>query len=216
VHWQRLAAGGVTVAAAVAAGSLMAGGVGSAATTASRPGAGPMVRGTLPPQPSKAAIKAAGVTSAASPATDRIYLRITGVSGEVQDGPFTGGLNVLSWSWGLSSPPSATTQASDLNVMVPFDRAVPALETRAEDHTALTMQLIELASTNQKIREIDLTGAKVDAVQVSSSSGGGVPFVSVSFSYAKEQTTYWYTNGTGTQTTYKSCWDVSNGVDCFG
>lgn len=211
----KVAAGGLAMTAAVVAGSLFAGGVGSAATTSPRAGAGKMARGTAPPQPSKAAIKAA-VTPATSPGTDRIYMRIQGVSGEVSDGPYSGAVNVFSWSWGLSSPPSGTTQVSDLNVEVPFDRAVPTLETRAEDGTPLTVQLIELASTNQKIRELDLTAAKVDSVEVSSSGGGSVPLVSVSFSYAKEQTTYWWANGSGGQTTYKSCWDVSSGTDCFG
>jgi type VI protein secretion system component Hcp len=216
VRWHKLAGAGLTVAAAAAAGSLIAGGVGSAASTAPQQNARRTTHGTAPPAVSRSIVKA---TAAATPATvssvNRIYLRIPGgASGEVVDGPFTNALNVASWSWGMSSPNRTAPQVSDLNVMFQFDRSVPQLETKAEHATPLTLQLVELSSTNAKVREIDLTGATVDSIQASDSSGSGVPYVSVSFAYTKEQTTYWYNNSSGGTTEYKSCWDVTNQVDC--
>jgi type VI protein secretion system component Hcp len=216
VRWHKLAGAGLTVAAAAAAGSLVAGGVGSAASTAPQQNSRRTSHGPPAPALTKSVVKA---TASATPATvtsvDRIYLRIPGsVTGEVSDGPYTGALNVASWSWGMSSPDRTKPQVSDLNVMFQYDRSVPQLETRAEHATPLTIQLIELSSTNAKVREIDLTGATVDALQVSDSTGAGVPYVSASFAYSKEQTTYWYNNTSGGTTQVRSCWDVANQVDC--
>jgi type VI protein secretion system component Hcp len=147
-----------------------------------------------------------------------MYLRVDGVHGAVTDLGFLGTITAYSFSWGVANPTAITPTGgvssgrpslSSLNLLVPFDRATPALETDAEQATAIgNVILTGVASDGSTVMVVHLTNARVESVEESGSVG--VPSVALSFAYVQRRITYYYTDSTGLQHSTTSCWNAAS------
>jgi type VI protein secretion system component Hcp len=214
VRWHKLAGAGLTVAAAAAAGSLMAGGVGSAAT--SRSAAPQQPPHVAAPQPTKAAVAAVTPTDAT---ISKMYLQVSGITGDVTDTGYKGAIAAFSESWGVSNPAATGTgkaDLSDVSIQFNYDKAEPLLEHDAEvGATIPTVTLTEWNSTSGKIRQYVFTNAHIDSVSIGA-AGGGNATVSLSLSYQQRQITYYYKDVNNNPRHVTSCWNIVNENACTG
>lgn len=213
--WHKLAAAGVTVAAAATAGSLMAGGVGSAAT--SRPAPRQQAPRIAAPQPTKAAIAAVSPDNA--PTINKMYLQVSGINGDETTPGYAGAIDAYSESWGVSNPVGGTGKPdlSSLSLQTAYDKAEPLLEHAAEVASIIpTVTFTEVNSTAGKVRQIVLTNAHIDSVSMGSAAGGDGGSVSLSFAFEQRNITYYYKDANGASHHTTSCYNVVNDNACTG
>jgi len=179
------------------------------------------------------------VAALSAPAQD-IFMRIGGqaaamgqtqtaptLAGESTDPQYPSWTPVFSMSHGVSRPvtmvgtnvSSGNPSHSSFNLMKQLDKATPSINLLVNGATATVSQPIDYvtidfrntgATTNVFYR-IELQGVYLESVQISGSSGGGVPPESVSLAYTKIKWSYVpYVSGKA-QTTITSGWDLSTG-----
>lgn len=203
---------GLTVAAAAAAGTLAATGVGNATPTTSGTATSDTTSTggsiTTPPPPT------------ATP--NRIYLRIMGVPGDVQDVGFADSIAASAFSWSLTGASSGSSSGgsgsgrramfSDLVVSANFDRALPPLKTDSATGRRLPSVVVtQTGARGQVVRTIALTNAAVDSIKINGAAATGAT-ADYSFSFQKETTTYYYQTPSGSTVPYASSFDVSRNV----
>ncbi len=137
-----------------------------------------------------------------------IYLTIPGIAGESTTTGFKGAIEVLSFSWGVSTTVTASSrgedagkaQASDVNIVKDFDLASPLLLTALVKGTHLPKATLSFIKSNGEDGVITFLTYEFDTVLVTSVQDAASeerPTESVSFAFQKAYVTYRTQDATG-------------------
>jgi len=143
-----------------------------------------------------------------------MFLKLTGIEGESVDAKHKGEIDVLAWSWGLSTPEAASAAGAgagagrvkieNITIQKWVDIASPLLissETTGKHITDGTLSTRK-AGTAGKAAGSDfllfkMTDLSVSSVQVASSSGADRPAESITLNFAKWEFYYQPTKADG-------------------
>jgi len=102
-----------------------------------------------------------------------MFLKLTGVTGEVQDADHKGEIEVVAWSWGLQAPTAVTGQAtgrtslSELTIVKRVDAATPTLMTCLRTHRVVPQGKLTVRKAGKEQLEyfkIELTNVRVTSL----------------------------------------------------
>lgn len=132
------------------------------------------------------------------------FLKIDGIPGESTDDKHKDWIEVLSYSWGVTQPASATASSAgggtheranfqDLSIVKTLDKASPKIALACANGTHIKEIILELcrAAGDEKLKymEYKLTNCIISSVS-NGGSGGSECTESVSFDYGKIEWTY--------------------------
>jgi type VI secretion system secreted protein Hcp len=131
------------------------------------------------------------------------FIKIDGIPGESTDDKHKDWIEVLSYSFGVSQPASATASSSggaaaeranfqDISIVKTLDKASPklALACASGQHIKeITIELCRAGGDKVPYMEYKMSEAIISSVSVGG-GGGGEPTESLTFNYAKIQWTY--------------------------
>lgn len=130
------------------------------------------------------------------------FLEIDGVKGEVSGKGLGGSIELLSWSWGASSPSGKSVCAQGLTVSKNEDSTtddlVNALNTGSSFSDA-TLSMVRSGGETQVVNHtIVFRGVKVTSYQSGGAGGGDTPTESLSLSYLEAEGSYFPLEPDGT------------------
>jgi type VI secretion system secreted protein Hcp len=134
------------------------------------------------------------------------FIKIDGVPGESTDDKHKDWIEVLSYSWGLSQPKSASASTAggasaeradfqDLSIVKALDKASPKLAlacAQGKHIKEVKLELCRAGGDKVKYMEYKLTNAIITSVRRGGSSQGGetLPLEEIAFDYGKIEWTY--------------------------
>ncbi len=143
--------------------------------------------------------------------SDRIYLHLDGVDGEVTETDHTGDLAPVSFSWGATALPQ--TGFKDLHIVMRADKAFPVLMRKAamKDRIA-NAQLVMRNPLGQDYMKWALKDLSISAFQIDATAGQGKPVVTFDLRIGRIDVEYrsQLYNG-GLSPAVKSGWDAKGG-----
>ena len=146
-----------------------------------------------------------------------MFLKLTNIKGESRDQAHKEEIDVLAWSWGMSSTYSTLTTTGKVNLnhlhLTKFvDRATPALMLSCANGKPIATGLLTCRRAGQNPLEfikISLSDVLVTAVSESASSGEDRSIENVSLDFHKIEFDYFVIEGTTTRNLYFT-WDVAS------
>jgi type VI secretion system secreted protein Hcp len=133
-----------------------------------------------------------------------MFLKLAGIAGESLDAKHKGEIDVLAWSWGLSTPEAASAAGAgagagrvkidNISIQKWVDIASPLLissETTGKHITDGTLSTRKAGTAaGSDFLLFKMTDVSVSSVQVASSSGADRPTESITLSFAKFEFDY--------------------------
>jgi type VI protein secretion system component Hcp len=128
---------------------------------------------------------------------DNIYLKVPGVTGPVTQAPYTGDIEVLSYSQGFSNPNNSQPQCSDTALMKLIDVTSSYFARSVLDQSAPFTATIYFANPSTFVADttIKMTGVTVTSVQHSGSEGSSSPLAESITMHATSLTVTFTSNG---------------------
>jgi type VI secretion system secreted protein Hcp len=155
---------------------------------------------------------------------DDIFLKVDGIKGESRDSKHPGEIDVLSWSWGMTSPPpvggggGGTGRVSfrDLSVGKRIDAATPKLMLACASGQHIKSALLTArrgGGGGIEYLKIKMDVVLVTSVNVGEAAAEGEPTETVTFNFEKVNLDYIGHSDTGTPNPPISFgWDLTKNV----